>query len=239
MRWRLIELLPLIAFYIPTVQYFLFNYSNTFGATYGPLITELLTVAPLIVLSASAVGLVLEEFGVTGRWQSAPGIVSFVFLKIASAWSANIIQSTSGKSVLLSRLSWQVQLAASYALLAPSKLLLYAVPALLHTAILNTHVQSPWATQALNSSLQAEGYKLIARQDSNTGYISVLESVSDQFRVLRCDHSLLGGVWTMQQKGHNPVVGEPVYAIFTMLEAVRLIEAPISVPDSEAQALVM
>ncbi|KFY11669.1 hypothetical protein V492_04338 [Pseudogymnoascus sp. VKM F-4246] len=237
-RWRLIDLLPLIAFYIPMVQYFLFNYSSTFGATYGPLITELLTVAPLLLLSASAVGLVVEEFGITGKWQSVPGIASFVFLKIASAWSANVIQSTSSKSVLLSRVSWQVQLAASYALLAPSKLLLYVVPALLHTAVFNTHVQTPWATQSLNSSLQAEGYRLIARQDSNTGYISVLESVTSQFRVLRCDHSLLGGVWTMRQS-HNPVVAEPVYAIFTMLEAVRLIEAPVSVPDSEAQALVI
>ncbi|KFX97789.1 hypothetical protein V490_02636 [Pseudogymnoascus sp. VKM F-3557] len=98
---------------------------------------------------------------------------------------------------------------------------------------------SPWATQALNSSLLAQDYRLIARQDSNTGYISVLESVSSQFRVLRCDHSLLGGIWTMQQPGYKPVVGEPVYAIFTMLEAVRLIEAPVSVPDSEAQALVI
>ncbi|KFY04099.1 hypothetical protein O988_00976 [Pseudogymnoascus sp. VKM F-3808] len=53
------------------------------------------------------------------------------------------------------------------------------------------------------------------------------------------EFDLLGGVWTMQQPGYKPVVGEPVYAIFTMLEAVRLIEAPVSVPDSKAQALVI
>ena len=89
----------------------------------------------------------------------------------------------------------------------------------------------------MNSSLTNEGFKLLARHDSITGYISVLET--SQFRVLRCDHSLLGGEWLIREPGHNPIVAEPVYAIFTMLEAVRLIEVPVPVPDSEAQALVM
>jgi hypothetical protein len=239
LRWRLIDLVPVIAFYIPTVQHLLFPFSGTLGATYGPVVTEVLTLVPLLVLSAACAGLLWDEFDIQGVWQFVPGTASFVFFKVASSWSGNYMQRTASRTLLQTRLGYQVQLAALYALVAPSKLLLYAAPALLHTAVFNTHVQSPWATQALNSTLAGQGYKLLARQDSVTGYISVLESVKDHYRVLRCDHSLLGGEWLTHQKGDDIIVNEPIYAIFAMLEAVRLVEAPVSVPDVEAQALVM
>lgn len=239
LRWRLAELLPVIAFCIPTIQFFLFDFSGTFGAIYGPIITETLTLVPLLCVSVAVVGLILDEFAITGKWQPVTGMASFVIFKAASTLSANFMQHTSGKTLLQSRLGWQIQLAASYALIVPSKLLFYAIPALLHTAVFNTHVQSSWATQSLNSTLAGQGYKLIARQDSITGYISVLESVEEHYRVLRCDHSLLGGEWLTHPDGGDIIVSEPIYAIFAMLEAVRLIEVPVSVPDSEAQALAM
>ena len=70
--------------------------------------------------------------------------------------------------------------------------------------------------------LEREGYALLARQESVTGYISVLDNVKEGFRVMRCDHSLLGGEWLKQEAGS--ILREPVYAIFVMLEAVRLVE---------------
>ncbi len=77
------------------------------------------------------------------------------------------------------------------------------------------------------------------RQESLTGYISVVESVDQGFRVMRCDHSLLGGEWvkfigTGQFKGNQ--VAEPIYGVFAMLEAVRLVEVPKPVPDNKADA---
>ncbi|KAL8808820.1 MAG: hypothetical protein Q9200_003986 [Gallowayella weberi] len=87
----------------------------------------------------------------------------------------------------------------------------------------------PHGNNILNGTLQNFGYSLMARQQSNTGYISVLDNVKDGFRVMRCDHSLLGGEW-LQQPGHEHQLREPVYAVFVMLEAVRLVQ-----PDSGVQ----
>ena len=82
---------------------------------------------------------------------------------------------------------------------------------------------------------------------------------------MRCDHSLLGGEWVpgvgkwpggKGNEGGRGVVGEPVYSVFIMLEAVRLVRPGNSkeeaqdednrtrnstpmVPDQNAKALVM
>jgi hypothetical protein len=67
--------------------------------------------------------------------------------------------------------------------------------------------------------------------------MSILESRDQGFRVMRCDHSLLGGEWLA--KSDRNLLAEPIYGVFVMLEAVRLVEVKKSVPDSEAKALVM
>jgi hypothetical protein len=82
-----------------------------------------------------------------------------------------------------------------------------------------------------------DGWALIDRQESLTGYISIIESPEKGFRVMRCDHSLLGGEWLANTKRN--IIPEPIYGVFVMLEAVRLVEVKTSVPDSEAKALVM
>ena len=89
---------------------------------------------------------------------------------------------------------------------------------------------------SLNQTLQADNWALIERTESVTGYVSVLESIEKGFRVLRCDHSLLGGQWVMIQ---GQKASEPIYGVFVMLEAVRLIETKEKPADKDAQALVM
>ncbi|KAJ3053196.1 hypothetical protein HK097_004823 [Rhizophlyctis rosea] len=62
-------------------------------------------------------------------------------------------------------------------------------------------------------------YKVLDRADSNTGYVTVFEDPT-QFggvRMMRCDHSVLGGVFT----GHH---NNSVYGSFYFLEFVRYIE---------------
>lgn len=80
------------------------------------------------------------------------------------------------------------------------------------------------------------------RAESVTGYVSVLENLDMQYRVLRCDHSLLGGEWlvTDERRKQGITVSEPIYAVFEMLEAVRLVQvAEDSKIDSEKSALVV
>lgn len=109
-------------------------------------------------------------------------------------------------------------------LLAPWAVWPLCVPLLLLT-FSNPHILGRSGTTQLNQVLRKEGYEIIDRQESITGYLSVIDNLKDGYRVLRCDHSLLGGEWIRYQDGHSRVLNEPIYAIFVILEAVRLIEA--------------
>ena len=88
----------------------------------------------------------------------------------------------------------------------------------------NSHILGPSGTARLNQVLRPEGFEIIDRQESITGYLSVIDNLKDGYRVLRCDHSLLGGEWIRHHDSHSRVLNEPIYAIFVILEAVRLIE---------------
>jgi hypothetical protein len=237
-----VKLLPLIAAYIPVVQFFLFKISGFLGAVYGPLLIESLTFLPLLLLSASCTASVLDDLELNpGRFQwlsdAMPGICSYAFYKtmeyITNDWTMRVI----GKDFAHSRLGLQLQLTALYSVFAPSKLMLYALPAVLHTALFNYHVPYSYTTSSLNATLVQSGWSLIDRHDSLTGYISIIESAEHGFRVMRCDHSLLGGEWVAGRTRHG--LSEPIYGVFVMLEAVRLMEVPERVPDADATALVM
>jgi hypothetical protein len=235
------QLLPLIAAYIPMAQFFLFKLSGIFGAIYGPLITESLTYLPLLLMSVSTTATILDDLEMNpGRFQwaadTAPGILSYAFFKTMEFVSNNKIQSTIGSSLIQTRLGLQILLAGLYSIFAPSKLLLFTIPAIVHTALFNVHVPYSYTTSVLNGTMVKTGWSLIERHESLTGYISIIESAEKGFRVMRCDHSLLGGEWLANTR-HR--LAEPIYGVFVMLEAVRLIEVPTKVPDKKANALVM
>ena len=63
-----------------------------------------------------------------------------------------------------------------------------ALPAIVHTVFFNRHM----SIEMVDASLRTQNWTLLDRQWSNTGYISVLESKNENYRVLRADHSLLG-----------------------------------------------
>jgi hypothetical protein len=234
-------LLPLIALYIPPVQFYLSMLSGQLSAHWGPIVTEALTLFPLMVVSVSCVATYLEDVDLSRlpKWaaDAAPGIGSWGFYKFMENLSESYLQSFIGQTAFQTRLGLQIILGAAYAVFAPSKwILLCTFPALLHTGFLNYHAPTPTALRTMNAKLLAEQWSLLDRKESITGYVSVLDNMKDGYRVMRCDHSLLGGEWT---KFKGSMVAEPIYGVFLMLEAVRLVEVPSPVPDAEASALVM
>lgn len=244
--FRTEKLLPVVALYVPMVQFFLGKFSGTLTATWGPLVTEAVTLFPLVALSAACVATYLEaaDLSALPGWvaDAAPGLGSYGFFKAAQVFLGRLVERYVGKTLLTTRLGMEMALAGRYALFAPSKLLVWAVPALLHTALFNTHVPTSTALAALNRGLAPAEYVVLDRAESLTGYISVIDNIKDGYRVMRCDQSLLGGEWIKFQemdefKGNQ--VAEPVYGVFTMLEAVRLVKTPRPVPDNKAKALVM
>lgn len=78
----------------------------------------------------------------------------------------------------------------------------------------------------VNVVLGKHNFVIRDRLESNTGYLSVLENTETGLRVLRHDHSLLGGVWllTPERRRQGLQVEESVYSVFYMLEAVKLME---------------
>ncbi|RAL63086.1 hypothetical protein DID88_004170 [Monilinia fructigena] len=93
-----VQLLPIIAAYIPMAQYFLFKLSGYMGANIGPLITEGLTFLPLLFLSVSCTASTLDDLELTsGRWpwisDAAPGMISYAFFKtmdlLGGEWLVN------------------------------------------------------------------------------------------------------------------------------------------------------
>ncbi|PLN75207.1 putative spermine/spermidine synthase [Aspergillus taichungensis] len=238
-RRKAVYFLPILAFWIPTVQYLMFQQSSLLGNPLGPLLTDIFTFYPLLFLSVACAGkwvqlglrvendgdLMAEHVPLLGSY-----VVYAVGLKFAKAFIARFI----GSFYLFTSGGLQLIIAALYSAAIPSKLLLLALPSILFSTTANVHMPFGRTTAAMDSALHEEGYALVARQESTTGYISVLDNLEDGFRVMRCDHSLLGGQWTKTHRNYDPAVKDPIYAVFTMLEAVRLVEDVNGGPRTDA-----
>jgi hypothetical protein len=156
----------------------LFKISGAMGALFGPLIIEIFTFLPLLLLSVSCTATILDDLEMSiGRFQwlsdAMPGISAYAFFKGMEYYSRNLLQQKIGSSFLYTRLGCQIWLAHLYAIFAPSKLLYYTIPAILHTAFFNVHVPYSYTTSLLNSTMARDGWTLLARQESLTGYISI------------------------------------------------------------------
>jgi hypothetical protein len=236
--------LPIVAYYIPLIQWALFPLSQRFGAELGPLVTESLTFYPLLFMACIATSIVLDELDLSRfpRTITDGGrpAASYVFFSFAERTFSNLLPHVIGKADFMSRSGLELLIASLYAAIARSPYLLINIPAMLHTMFANPHHQSAYTAKVLNKTLGANNYTLLERRDSLTGYISVLEDNVNKFRVLRCDHSLLGGDWLVndERRAQGQTKKETIYSVFTMLESVRLVEGAER-KDSETNALFM
>lgn len=243
--------IAVIAYWTPVIQFLLFQYSGQLGVDYGPLLIESLTYFPLLFLSAYAAGDLLDsiDFGQFNLPSSLGEVVmptaSYFTLSSTSKIAGALLPSLVGNHIYFTRIGFQMLVASASAFLTPSRVILFAFPAILHTLWANPHHPSESAFQKANGTLTAtHNYTLLARQESITGYVSVLENHEDSaFRVLRCDHSLLGGEWLVTPSAYakGQRQRETIFSVFTLLEAVRLVKDRTidadPVPESQKSAL--
>ncbi|KAI4128865.1 MAG: hypothetical protein LQ338_002494 [Usnochroma carphineum] len=233
--------LAVVALSAPTVQIYLFRYSEQLGPSAGPLLASLATSFPLTLVSGVTAGKRLvtkiEKMLPKDSYQkkrlsggmlahilnAAVCLIAYFEPKVGSRILGDWLRT----QVVYSRSGVYYLLTLFYALLFPSGYLLFIVIPLLQSMLFGSYFPFPYANNQLNTTLHKHGYSLVARQESKTGYISVLDNINDGFRVMRCDHSLLGGEW-IPPHGHAVKLREPIYAVFVMLEAVRLV-----VPETE------
>lgn len=203
------------------------------------MITELLTVYPLIT---SSVYIAVEYFddlcyGSTAAsvTNTVPAMGLFVLFTVLQRAARSTIASFSGPGFIRSRVGLQLIIGMLYAMVIPKSFVWPAFPSVIITMIANPHCTLTKTTEVLNNTLALYDYTILERQESITGYISVLEDNQKGFRVMRCDHSLLGGEWKVASaSGAANKVGDPIYSIFTMLEAVRLVEPSSRNPEKTA-----
>ncbi len=216
-------------FWIPVIQFSLFTFSSYMGSPLGPVITECLTCFPLVLLSVHIAMQYLDEVNAERTTSTSgdafPSMGLFVLFTVLQRACKGFVASFTGPGFLRSRIGMQLMIASLYGMVLPKSIIWPSLPAVAFTMVANPHCSLSRTTEVLNNTLALYNYTLLERKESVTGYISVLEDNQRGFRVMRCDHSLLGGEWKMSaQTNSKSRVGEPIYAIFTMLEAVRLVE---------------
>ncbi|ORY18239.1 S-adenosyl-L-methionine-dependent methyltransferase [Clohesyomyces aquaticus] len=245
--------IAVIAYWIPVIQYFLFQFSGQLGIDYGPLVIESATYLPFLLLSVYAASELLETLDLSQFNLSptitdmVPPLASYITISSVSKFTAAILPDYVGTHLSFTRVGLQMLIGSLSALLTPSRVILFAAPALLHTMLANPHYASDAGFQKTNATLfSTQNFTLLARQESITGYVSVLESHNDvAFRLLRCDHSLLGGEWlvTPTSAANGQTKRETIFSVFVLLEAVRLVKPvtpdAVSLPDSQKAALVI
>lgn len=235
------------SFWIPVLQVYLFRYSGALGPKAGPGVIGFLSCHTIIIPAVYSAAEALEALDFKQRFGPYLGAILPIVLGVFhfssfERWFGGALPRLTTLSNVVTPVKLQLLVASSLAYLAPSRLTLLAFPALIHTLLANPHFDSTNTLNVLNNTLQTHNWTILDRRWSNTGYISILESLDQHYRVMRCDHSLLGGEWLLTEERRSKegwVVDEPIYSVFEMLEAVRLIEVDPVIPDLEAQALVI
>ena len=234
------KVVPTWAFWIPTIQFALTGFSDALGPRLGPLFTEALTYYPLLVLAFYVAIDLFHQISdsatnPSGLAEATPACLLFALFAVIQRSSRDWLARWVGTNVVFTRIGMQLSAGMLYCMILPHSLFWPAFPSVIFTFLGNSHTPLLRTTELLNNTLALHDYTLIDRRESISGYISVLDSNKDGFRVMRCDHSLLGGLWlnAPPPPANLPprLVAEPIYAVFTMLESVRLV-TPAPVPTN-------
>lgn len=220
---RPLWLLPILAFYVPAIQRYLFQYSEKWGAEFGPIYTEALSFYPTLFLAVLGASYLVEMPSIA--LDIIPGVLSYGLFKTVRDQLPGFLAHKIGSSWIFTRCGLSNLAAGLYGLLSPAALFL-AIPGMIHSGLYNPGCTETAGIRYLNATLAPQNYTVLARAESLTGYVSVMENSFEKYRVMRCDHSLLGGEWLAPPPGFehlNSGQKETIYPVFVMLEAVRLI----------------
>lgn len=231
-----LHLLPVQALLITLVHQSLSaGWTQVLGCEVAPLLLESLTVYPLLLVTAIAVAGILVPDSSSNKYKQSylrtgHATISVILTSLLENIIRDSISRVVGRHWLLSPCGMQLMTVAIYAIVIPSKSMFFILPALCLIAASSSRFPSKSSNISLNKALAEHGFKLLDRRASVTGYISVLENVQDSYRALRCDHSLLGGVWTTRvgQTSVEFSLAQLIFAVFNLLQYVMLMQSAVS-----------
>ncbi len=194
---------------------FLFPSSMKWGPHWGPSITFCTTIYPVLFCLCV---IVIRGIRQTTLW-------AYVMVTVTLLTMPNLLN-------YLNRCALNMSVGLTlFALSRQWTLMPLFVPAILHSITHNPQCFAPLSK--LNESLEKDNFSILDRLESTTGVVSVLQGTVDghEIRVLRNDHSLLGGEFLRPPedvnapKTNGPFNGrEPIFGVFNLLEAVRLVQ---------------
>ncbi|KIO29054.1 hypothetical protein M407DRAFT_21796 [Tulasnella calospora MUT 4182] len=139
--------------------------------------------------------------------------------------------------------------------LSKSTIIKFAFTALQASSLFTTRTTRPCSTIEFPYTSGKNGtVRILAQKQSVTGLVQVAEELDTGFRYMRCDHSLLGGVWIGEERigslkttrWENPPaggtdlegikLGDPIYSAFMLQDAMRLFERGPEGTIPEAQS---
>lgn len=245
---QLLQFLPLWAVFAPVLTCLSFQFSDDLGLVWGPVVGGFLSCHSIIIPLMYAAAMHYDGPNVP---QTSSGPLAHLFSGVPSLGLFLLLDWFIPGPVTTFISTWShltpfnahLIIALYTALLLTERRTVIIATIALATVLglVSPYSSGPISTSMLESTLNSQNWTLLTRQWSNTGYLSILENVDANYRVMRCDHSLLGGEWqlTPQRRSQGWKISESIYAAFHMLEAVRLMEVEPKIEDASAQALVI
>lgn len=201
----------------------------------------------LVIISVVCVviyfeGVDLFDFLLSWIWDVLLGLGGYGFYKFLEQILGGLVEEYIGQLVLNIRVGMELVLVGSYVVLVLLKLLVFVLLVFLYMVLLNIYFFIGNVFVNLNKGLESVGYVVLDRKESLMGYVLVVDSLKEGYRVMRCDYFLLGGEWVKflnqgQFKGNQVV--EFIYGVFVMFEVVRLVKIFEKIKDYEVKVFVM
>jgi hypothetical protein len=253
-NWRGVALILICA---PLILPTLFRYSTRWGPIWGPILTQAVMTWPCVFFASHDISRRVAD--AIGRHRNHNSLLLRTFLALSVSVLLTIFLNVTERNVFApffqpligifwSRFSLLLYLGVLGLFIDnipksrnETSNLFIAMAIILPTILLalnQSHITTG-VTPSLLARLPPE-YIYLDRRESITGMITVVEKSDSGYRVLKCDHSLLGGLWTglkLRQLSAEGVTGEDleqrsideaesVYTAFLVQAAVRLVRRP-------------
>lgn len=148
---------PVVAFWTQPIQYVLFQYSSHMGPVYGPLTTEALTYLPLLFLAVCSASMYFSELDFSSVnsliARSACAVAGYIAFASVRRSTNAVLPQLMGTTNFLTRSGLQLAVAIAFSVLSPSMHVLLAIPALMHTLLLNPQNPAAMTTMLLKGTL--------------------------------------------------------------------------------------
>ena len=211
----------------------LFGFSEQWGPIWGPILTQAIMTWPCVFFASHDISTLTRP----------PNKISAILLALSIALSIVVILNFTETRIFVPLLQPSIGVVWSrfslllylglFALKMDSRrdwVMLAAIIPIVLIVLNQPHVRTG-VTPRLLARLPPD-FTYLDRRESITGMITVVENSHLGYRVLKCDHSLLGGLWTGIKRKQGATEEEAVdqadsvYSAFLLQEAIRLVERP-------------